>query len=122
MDWITLLYVAIPSLFAGGGGVWFIFYKQNKRLKTAEATAKEVEVLHEVVTTLQGEISRMQEKQKALEDRLTDKDGVISLLYRQIEDNNKKYHIKKMAINCAISCGVANNECPVLLKLAELEK
>ena len=121
MGWSEILY-AIIGLISGGGLAFILFYKQNKRLKTAEATAHEVEVLQKLVNTLQEEIARMNEKQKSLENRLTDKDGIISLLYRQIDERDRKNHIKRMAINCAISCKNALSDCPVLLKLAELEK
>ena len=122
MGWLDILYATIAGLIGGGGLTFFLFYKQNKRMKTAEATAKEVEVLQGLVGTLRDEITRLQEKQKSLEERLTDKDGIISLLYRKLDEEDRKYHIKKQAINCAISCEVANNNCPVLLKIAELEK
>lgn len=109
--------------FIGGGGLSYVFtLRANKRLKTAEATAKEVEVLRDLVSTLREEITRLTQKQDTLELRLRDKDELATYLYRQIDEKDKKYHIKKQAINCAISCKTPNSECPVLTKLAELEK
>lgn len=112
------------GLLFGAGGLFatFLFYKQTGRLKKAEATASEITNLNSIIDRLESEIKRLQDKQESLERRLDDKDKLLSTLYREIEEKDKKYSIKKRAINCAFECKGNNSECPVLLKLAELEK
>ena len=107
----------------GTGGIFatILSFSYSRRLKKAEATASEITNLQLIIDSLKSEIKRLEEKQQHLEKRLDEKDNDLSRLYREIDVLDKKYLIKKKAINCAIECRTNNNDCPVLLKLAELE-
>ena len=107
----------------GGSGIiaTFMYYSQNKRLKSAEARSAEIDNLFRVIASLKEEIERLQVKQKSLEDRLNDKDKLVSSLYREIEARELKESNLQRSINCALTCKVKSSECPVLLKKAELE-
>ncbi|MDL2262465.1 hypothetical protein LJC11_03065 [Bacteroidales bacterium OttesenSCG-928-I21] len=112
------------ELIFGAGGLvsMTLYYNQTKRVKKAEATASEIVNLNKIIERLETEIKRLELKQESLENRINDKDKLVSTLYREIEEKDKKYSIKKRAINCAFECKNHSNECPVLKRLAELEK
>ncbi len=112
------------GLIFGAGGILatFLYYTQTNRLKKAEATASEITNLTAIISELRQEIGRLQAGQRSLEERLNDKDKLVSNLYKEIEDKDKKNSIKRRSINCAFECKYQQNNCPVLMKLAELEK
>jgi len=124
MEHIVTLITEFGALIFGAGGIIasFLFYTQTRRLKKSEATHSEIANLLSLIESLKSEIKRLEEKQQALERRLNEKDNLVSELYRKIEDIERKYSVKKRSINCAFECKKNNNDCPVLLKLAELEQ
>ena len=121
MDWIDLI-KWIAGIIFGGGFVtvvgWFVFFKQNKRLKNAEAEAKELENMNVKIAmlenmmasqvkrmdTLQQDVATYYERNRALQNELS-----LSELKRQKNKN---------CIAQAESCNhIADpSECPVIIQ------
>ena len=115
----------IVSAIFGVGGVfgfvsYFLFFKESKRLKKAEATEKELANLSSSIDLLKKQVEYQGSEIIRLQEQLSGKNQLIKQLYRERDILEKKYAQKKSAINCAIGCA-NKDECPVLIKTKEIE-
>lgn len=121
MHWIEII-----SQILGVGGVlgfisWILFYKESKRLKVAEASRDELANLNTTLGSLQKQVEFQGTQIDRLQEELKEERRLRTLSYREIDELQKKYNLKKLAINCAFSCK-SQNDCPVLIKLKEIEE
>ena len=120
--WIELI-----STIFGAGGIfgfisYFLFFRESKRLKGAEATEKELTNLSSSIDLLQKQVDYQGKEIIRLQEQLNGKNQLIQQLYRERDILEKKYAQKKSAINEALACpGNKNKTCPVLVKLKEIE-
>ncbi|MDR1339251.1 MAG: hypothetical protein LBK58_04265 [Prevotellaceae bacterium] len=116
----------ISAIFGAGGIFGFIsyvlFFRESKRLKSAEATEKELTNLTGSIKILQGQVEYQGKEIIRLQEQLSGKNQLIQQLYRERDIIEKKYAQKKSAINEALACPVDKNKmCPVLVRLKEIE-
>lgn len=121
-DWISILGIVLG--FLGGGGVvvtWILYRKQEKRLRNAEAVEKEVESLRKTVETLQLNQTFYEERLKALQALVVEKDTYIGVLSGDKHTLEVKHAKNKSAINLAHSCGFIScpDDCVVLRQRAK---
>ncbi|MDR2084325.1 MAG: hypothetical protein LBP67_04960 [Bacteroidales bacterium] len=113
MDWTNIIAIVVSS-----GGIsllsTFLFFKQNKRLKNAEASTSEFE-------TMKSQIELQGKQITDLYRLLGERDGVISALEAANKEQNIKYHEKKIIIIQAKGCK-NKNECPVLAMQKKIEE
>jgi hypothetical protein len=120
-------WIEIISTIFGAGGIfgfisYFLFFKESKRLKGAEATEKELSNLARSIELLQSQVDYQGKEIISLHEQLNGKNQLIQQLYRERDILEKKYAQKKSAINEALACpGNKNKMCPVLLRLKEIE-
>ena len=117
----------IISAIFGVGGVfgfvsYFLFFRESKRLKGAEATEKELTNLSGSIKLLQEQVAFQGKDISRLQGLLEGRNLLIQQLYRERDILEKKYAQKKSAVNEALACSVNKNKaCPVLIKLKEIE-
>ena len=119
-------WVEIISQILGAGGVlgfvsWVLFFKESKRLKAAEASKDELANLNTTLESLQKQVEFQGKQIDRLHEELEEERKLRALSYRQMNELQKKYNLKKLAINSAFSCDAQRN-CPVLIKLKEIEE
>ena len=124
-DWVAILGIVVG--FLGGGGVvvtWVLYRKQEKRLRNAESVEKEVEALRKAVETLERNQVFYEERLKALQVLVVEKDSYISVLSAEKHALEVKHSKNKSAINKAHSCGFIScpNDCVVLEQRAKNEE
>ena len=120
MSWIDIL-----STIFGAGGIlgfisYFLFFRENKRLKAAEATRDELANMQKSIEILQSQVKYQGEEILRLQKQLGSKNELIQQLYTERDILEKKYAQKKSAVNAAIGCE-NSNICPVLIKVKEFE-
>ena len=121
MDWVSLL-----NWIFGGAGLLgivssFLFFRANKRIKTAEANEKEIENLKTIIEQMKNQILFLNEQINSLYKQLGEKDAVIGQISREGSLREIKYAQKKKAISQAHDCPYSN-DCPVLAMQAKLEE
>jgi peptidoglycan hydrolase CwlO-like protein len=120
-------WVEIISTIVGAGGIfgfvsYFLFFRESKRLKGAEATAKELANMTVSIEALEKQVEYLWETIKKLQEQLNERNQLVQQLYRERDILEKKYAQKKSSINEALACpGNKDKTCPVLVKLKELE-
>ncbi len=125
MDSIFHYVAEIWQWVFGAGGVLslVLYYGATKRVKKAEATAKEIENLNSVIATLREDVNRLHDDIERMQNRLNMKDAVISQLYDDKALLELKNSQKKSAINCAPQCENAQaGRCPVLIRMQQIEE
>lgn len=118
-------WIEIISTIFGAGGIfgfisYFLFFKESKRLKGAEATEKELSNLNTSIELLQKQVDYQGKEIVRLQEQLNGKNQLIQQLYRERDILEKKYAQKKSAINCALQCP-QRKTCPVLTELKKIE-
>lgn len=102
----------------------FLFLKQQKRYKNAEAFEKELTALRLAQENWEKELKWQTERVDKLQNTILEQD----LLIRQLRNDRNTIEIKnarnKSAINSAYGCKFANSEqpCPVLEKRSKNEE
>lgn len=119
-------WIEIVSQILGVGGVlgfvsWILFFKESKRLKVAEASRDELANLNTTLESLQKQVEFQGKQIDRLHGELEEERRLRVISYREINELQKKYNLKKLAINSAFSCNAQKN-CPVLIKLKEIEE
>lgn len=118
----------IFSLLGAIGGLsalimFFVYAKQNKRIKNNEADKGEIDNLKSIIEELEEARSRDKEDRDSLRHRveaLEKKDIEREKLLIDIERN---LNIHKRAINAQVECTFAeSHKCPVIIKMKELNK
>lgn len=92
-----------------------LFFRAKKRKETAEADSAEIGNTEQVVKIQSEHITRLDGRVKKLEEKV-DKLEII------IEKKDTEIDRKQTIIRQAYKCKVPNDECPVLIKRAEVEK
>lgn len=122
LNWI----LAAFSALCGGSTIvtLFIYHKQQKRFKTAEAFEKEVTALQASVTLMQGQIKFLNESLTDTQKLVVEKDTYIGTLSKDKHTLEIKHAKNKSAINTAYGCQFCEDkaECPVLKQRAQNEE
>ena len=122
LNWI----LAVFSALCGGSTIitLFIYRKQQKRFKTAEAFEKEVTALQASVTLMQGQIKFLNDSLTDMQKLVIEKDAYISTLSTDNQVLEVKHVKYKSVINQAYSCAYCEDKanCPVLKRRAKNEE
>ena len=109
----------------------FIFRKQSRRIKEAEARikeaeakAKEIEVLKDTIAQMEKSIDFFYKNFERMKEIMKAKDDAIIELSHDKSEAQKENEMNKKAINQAISCEHVpdDKECPVLVQKRKDEK
>lgn len=103
---------------------WFMYRKQEKRFKTAEAFEKEVLSLRLAMNTLQEQVKWYGERLNETQALIVSKDAYITQISGEKHTLEIKNSRNKNAINKAFNCRFceAPSECPVLIQRASNEE
>jgi len=131
METLVTFFTEIWQWIFGAGGLVsiFLYYRQTRRLKTAEAKSAEIEAVQKVIDSLQKRLDDQEMQIEKLQFRLDGKDSIIQAkdeiighLHTEKNILTLKYNQKKGAINCAFECEKARcGGCPVLIELKKIE-
>ncbi len=92
-----------------------LFFKSKKRKETAEADLAELENTEKIVAIQSEQITRLDGRVEKLEEKV-DKLEII------IEHKDVELERDRIVIRQAYKCTTPPEQCPVLLKRAELDK
>lgn len=112
MSTIALIITAIGAV--GSLVIFLVFFKQNKRIKHAEANKKEYDLLSDIIDEIKKDRDSLRVDVNRLEKRIND----FEISYIEIEKEN---HIYKRAGNAGFSCEIPRDKCPIHLKFYELK-
>lgn len=122
LNWILSAF----SVFCTAGTIItiFMYRKQAKRFKTAEAFEKEVVALKATVESLQGQLSFYDGRLNEMQKLVIGKDTYIAQLTADKHTLEVKHAKNKSAINKAYECQYCDNKarCPVLMQRAANEE
>ena len=115
MDNLTLFLgfaVVVGTIIVNG----FIFRRQSRRIKDAEARLKEAEAKTSEFESFKKRIQFYDEQFERMKEMMVSKDAAIVKLSSEKCEVQKENERNKRAINKAISCKLVtdNEECPVL--------
>lgn len=109
----------ITALVGALGGLsaiimFFVFIKQNKRIKDNEADSGEIENLRSIIEELQKDRDSMRLEIESLKRSysLSETEKI------EIESLNNKY---KRAFNCQSECDILPSKCPIIIKYEKLK-
>lgn len=122
LNWILLAFSTVSG--ATAFITLFMFRKQQKRFKTAEAFEKEVTALQASVTLMQGQIKFLNDSLVDTQKLVIEKDAYIGTLSTDKHVLEIKHAKNKSAINQAYSCTFCDDKaaCPVLMQRAKNEE
>lgn len=127
LNWI----LAVVSTLCGGGTVitLFLFRRQQKRFKNAEAFEKEVQALQNTIDSLQKQVNWQEERLNDMQKLLIGKDAYIAEISREKHTLEIKHARNKSAINKAYECpnrakckDDPDSFCPVLMQRKQNEE
>jgi len=110
----------VISIFGAIGGLsalimFFIFIKQNKRIKSNEADRGEIDNLRTIIEELERDRDSMKKEIESLKRAY----GLSETEKIEIEAKNNKY---QRAFNCQDLCDTKPTDCPILVKYNILNK
>jgi predicted RNase H-like nuclease (RuvC/YqgF family) len=125
MEWYNI----IAILFGAFGGLFgsvssFMFYKANRRIKTVESKKAEWEYERQKYEDLKKDVDDLRKQISDLNHLLSERQGELMEVRREQGTLQRKYTMKKVAINCALECKNAQSgseKCPVLRRQAEFD-
>lgn len=94
--------------------IFLVFFKQNKRIKSAEANKAEYDLLVGIINEVVKDRDSLRNDVNRLEKRIND----FEVSYIEIEKEN---HIYKRAGNAGYSCEIPREKCPIHTKFYELK-
>jgi predicted patatin/cPLA2 family phospholipase len=122
LNWL----LAAFSALSGGSTVitLFMYRKQQKRFKTAEAFEREVDALKNTVEIMRKQQEFYESRLAELQKLIVNKDAYIEQLSRGSHIMEVKHAKNKSAINKAYECRFCEktSECPVLIQRAKNEE
>lgn len=121
MDILTWI-LSLLSTLLGGTSIYslFIYRKQQKRFKTAEAFEKEVVVLRSAIEGMQKQVDWQEKRLVEMQNLIVNKDAYIATLTQDKSTLEIKHAKNKKAINAAYGCSFCTEakNCPVLMQRA----
>lgn len=108
------LSIILNFLLASGLVGTLVFFKQKKRKEEAEAEGAELENTDKVIAIQSEQITRLDGRVEKLEEKV-DKLEII------IEEKDVQLECDRIVIRQAYKCKTPPEECPVLIKRAELD-
>lgn len=99
ITWATLLINAVIALLSAGSVGWIVTVKEDKRSKKLENRRKELEIEEhkkdeiikdwkDIAEERQKAITELKEEAKIKDDRIAEKDSIISELKAKLDDRN----------------------------------
>ena len=124
MDWINVIVAAICSIVGAFGGSSVIYFRQNKRLKAAEAQRAEVDAHNAAenseVERWRGLADRSEEQLKQAREHIVKKNEQVDKLYKEqhrLEDDlrilTNKYNSAMQVIDRIRHYYCTNRPCPI---------
>ena len=122
LNWI----LGVLTLISGSttGISLFMYRRQSRRFKNAEAFEKEVAALSSTVENLKSQISFYDERLNKLQELIVNKDVYIGVISEEKNALEIKHARNKSAINRAYACGYCSDlkDCPVLKQRTKNEE
>lgn len=109
------LSIILNFVLASGLLGTLIFFKSKKRKETAEADGAELENTDKVIAIQSEQITRLDGRVEKLEEKV-DKLEII------IEEKDVQLECDRIVIRQAYKCPTPPEQCPVLIKRAELDE
>jgi TolA-binding protein len=112
---IEIISLILNFLLASGLAGTLIFYRSKRRTADAQADGAEIENTDRIVKMQSEHIGRLDQRVEKLEEKVDKLEIIIEQKDTQIEQ-------KQCIIRQAYKCKIPNEECPVLIKRAEVER
>lgn len=123
MDIYQILVTILGSLGGLTGFIsFFIFIRQNKRIKEAEAEKSEIDALRSIIDGLSEENKRLSSRIEEQEKKIQRLELDMNSKDKEIAASEKKNIIFDRAITCKIECEIPNEKCPIIKKLNVLNE
>ena len=106
--------IILNFVLASGLAGTLIFFKQKRRKESAEADGAELENTDKVIAIQSEQITRLDGRVEKLEEKV-DKLEII------IEEKDVQLECDRIIIRQAYKCPTPPEQCPVLLKRAEMD-
>lgn len=115
--------VTILGLLGGLTGFisFFIFIRQNKRIKNAEADKSEIDALSSIINGLSEENKRLSKRIEEQEINIQKLENDMHYKDKEITNSEKKVLIYERAISCKLECDITESKCPIINKLNKLK-
>lgn len=107
--------IILNFILASGLAGTFLFFKFKRRKEKASAELAEIDNLHKVIQIQADQINRLDGRLDKLETKVEKMDEIIERKNFQLEQ-------KREIIRQAFKCDKSAEECPVLIKRAELKQ
>ena len=115
ITWATLLINAVIALLSAGSVGWIVTVKEDKRSKKLENRRKELEIEEhkkdeiikdwkDIAEERQKAITELKEEAKIKDDRITEKDSIISELKAKLDDRNTYCAVSELMKCTDIQC------------------
>lgn len=111
---MEIVSIILNFVLASGLLGTLIFFKQKRRKENAEADGAELENTDKVIAIQSEQITRLDGRVEKLEEKV-DKLEII------IEEKDVQLECDRIVIRQAYKCKTPPEECPVLIKRAELD-
>ena len=111
---MEIVSIILNFVLASGLLGTLIFFKQKRRKENAEADGAELENTHKVIAIQSEQITRLDGRVEKLEEKV-DKLEII------IEEKDVQLECDRIIIRQAYKCPTPPEQCPVLLKRAEMD-
>ena len=111
---MEIVSIILNFVLASGLLGTLIFFKQKRRKENAEADGAELENTDKVIAIQSEQITRLDGRVEKLEEKV-DKLEII------IEEKDVQLECDRIIIRQAYKCPTPPEECPVLIKRAELD-
>jgi uncharacterized membrane protein YgaE (UPF0421/DUF939 family) len=116
--------VGILGVIGGltGSISFFIFIRQNKRIKIAEADKSEIDALRSIIDGLSEENKRLSSRIEEQEKKIQRLEKDMNSKDKEIAYSEKRNIIFERAITCKVECEIPDEKCPIIGKLNFLTK
>lgn len=116
ITWATLLINAVIALLSAGSVGWIVTVKEDKRAKKLENKRREVELEEhkkdeiikdwkDIAEERQKAITELKEEAKVKDDKIAEKDAIISDLKAKLDDRNTYCAVSELMKCTDIQCG-----------------
>ena len=112
---MEIVSIILNFVLASGLAGTLIFFKSKKRKEAAEADGAELENTDKVIAIQSEQITRLDGRVEKLEEKV-DKLEII------IEEKDVQLECDRIIIRQAYKCPTPPEQCPVLIKRAELDE
>lgn len=118
---ISFIQDILLPLIGTSGIIWTIlYYKQTRRVKTAEATNSEIDALKNAIQTMREQVDHLNQQIERLHKRVEKKEELVDILRSNLSLKEWKYNLKKQSIAQAYGCSFSK-DCPVLERQSLLD-